>query len=382
MTIELIGIFAVAFGIFSLFRSPSFIVYIFLCSTLLGASAAFVLEAVGGVNISPAHLLLGFLSLRLLNQGEIAKASANSISFGRPGYWLLLTVVYSVVCAFLMPRLFAGQTLTFAVRAQDSYSVPLGPATSNLTQSIYFVGNLVCFIVFCGYASTASHRKVLGNAALVGATLNLVFATLDLATYFTNTTQLFSFIRNANYALLNDTEVAGFKRITGSFTEASSFGSMTLGYFAFTSKLWLLGIRPRLTLALTLCSLLALLFSTSTTAYVGLTVFLLFAYLQILVHAISRPMTHRMALFIFGLPAVLAISTMVLAFSDTYWDYLKSLLDTFVLNKMSTDSGQERTAWNSQALQNFYDTYGFGVGNGSVRVFSLAYWRVLALSAR
>jgi Na+-transporting NADH:ubiquinone oxidoreductase subunit NqrD len=370
MTIEVIGIFAVVVGIFSLFRGPSDIVYIFLCSTLLGASAAFVLEAVGGVNISPAHLLLGFLAVRLLNQDEIARASANSISFGRPGYWLLLTVIYSVVCAFLMPRLFAGQTMTFAVRSQDGYSVPLGPATSNLTQSIYFVGDLVCFIVFCGYASTASRRKVLGNAALVCATLNLVFAVLDLATYFTGTTQLLSFIRNANYAMLNDTEVAGFKRITGSFTEASSFGSMTLGYFAFTSKLWLLGVRSRLTLVLTICSLLALLFSTSTTAYVGLAVFLVFAYLQVLVQATYRPMTTHMAMFIFGLPIILAISIMVLAFSDTYWTYLRGLLDTFVLNKMSTESGVERTAWNSQALQNFYETYGFGVGNGSVRASS------------
>jgi len=84
---------------------------------------------------------------------------------------------------------------------------------SNFTQSVYFTGDLICFITLYAYASTFSGKKVLGTAALTCATLNLIFGALDLITYFTNTTELFSFIRNANYALLNDTEVAGFKRI-------------------------------------------------------------------------------------------------------------------------------------------------------------------------
>jgi protein arginine kinase len=103
----------------------------------------------------------------------------------------------------------------------------------------------------------------LGGAAIACATLNLIFGALDLLTYFTNTTELFSFIRNANYALLSDTEVAGFKRIVGSFTEASSFGSATLGYFAFTGRLWLLGIRPQLTAPLAFLSLMAMLFAAN-----------------------------------------------------------------------------------------------------------------------
>jgi hypothetical protein len=37
---------------------------------------------------------------------------------------------------------------------------------------------------------------------------------------------------------------------------------------------------------------------------------------------------------------------------------------------MSTSSGIERSSWNSQAIQNFFDTYGFGAGNGSIRASS------------
>jgi len=52
--------------------------------------------------------------------------------------------------------------------------------------------------------------------------VNLTFAGLDLATYFTGTTEVLSFIRNANYAMLVEDQAAGFKRIVGSFPEASS----------------------------------------------------------------------------------------------------------------------------------------------------------------
>jgi hypothetical protein len=370
MTVELIGVVALIFGVVSLFRDPRFIVYVFFCFTLLGAAAALILDSLGGTNISPAHILLGFLTFKIFSDRELFKNVKAGVAFGSPGFWLLMTVIYSIFTAFFMPRIFAGQFYIFAVRAQDSHGVLLTPSISNVTQSIYFVGDFICFIALYGYASASNGKKVLGQAALVCAILNLIFAALDLLTYFTNTSELLSFIRNANYAMLNDSEVAGFKRIVGSFTEASSFSFTTLGYFAFTSKLWLLGIRPRLTLILASLSLGALIFSTSTTAYVGLAAFLLFSYLQMLIYSIRRPLTSQMVFFIVGAPIVLAIIVLAIALNDTYSSYVQGLLDTMVLNKMSTDSGIERSAWNRQALQNFFDTFGFGVGNGTVRASS------------
>jgi hypothetical protein len=366
MTVELIGIFAILFGLASFFLPLTFIVYVFLCSTLLGASAALTLDT---LSVQPAHLLLGFLAYGSLTERGSWQRITQSVSLGRPGFWLLLTTIYAIVSAFIMPRLFAGQTLTFPVRS-EGYKVALVPAMANLTQSVYLVGDFVCFVLISGYASTLSGKRVLGNAALLCAGLNLMFAVLDLVTYFTGTTELFAFIRNANYAMLNDTEIAGFKRIVGSFTEASSFGAATLGYLGFTSKLWLLGIRPRLTSILTLCSLSALLFSTSTTAYVGLAGFLTLAYLDALFRLFSGVATRQMMWFVFGAPIFLGTVTIAVALNDTYSLYLQNLADTFVLDKMATDSGIERSSWNRQAIQNFFDTFGFGVGTGSLRASS------------
>ncbi len=370
MTVEPIGIIALILGLIGLFRPPTFIVYAFVTSTLLGAAAAFNVSAIGGVSIPPAHLLFGFLTVRLLSSREIRHRTAETLAFGRPGFWLALTVSLSLVTAYFMPRLFQGETFVFPVRAEAAGVVPLAPATSNVTQSVYFIADATCFLVLSGYAGTRDGIRTLLNVALLAATVNLIFAALDLITYFTNTTEIFALIRNANYAMLVEADVAGFKRIVGSFVEASSFGGATMGYFAFTGRLWLLGIWPRLTLTLTLLSLAATLFATSTTAYVGLAVFLSITYLDILIRTASRPSTPQMRLFVVGAPLLFAAVAVAVALSDTYSDMVRDLLDTFFFNKLSTASGQERSAWNSTALQGFFDTMGFGFGNGSGRASS------------
>jgi hypothetical protein len=375
MSVELIGIIALAVGLISLVFEPAFIVYAFVCSTLLGSAAAFILESLGGTNISPSHLLLGFLCLRLIRNPTFASSSLQALKPGRAGFWLLLTVSYAVISAYVMPRVFLGQTQIFPVRTitgteGSAVTFPLAPAMSNLTQSVYLIGDFVCFYMIYGYAATEKGRGIVGKAALACIAFNLSMAVLDLLTYFTNTSELLSFIRNANYSLMSDKEMAGFKRIVGSFVEASSFGAATLGYFAFTWKLWLQGIKPRMMLTLSGLSLLALIFSTSTTAYVGLAGLLGWFYLEVLVGALRGSMTRQGLWFGVGAPVLLLVVGLGIALNDTASVYVQDLLGTFVFDKMSTASGVERAMWNSQALQNVLDTAGFGVGNGSLRASS------------
>jgi hypothetical protein len=370
MTVEIIGIIALAIGFISMFMPVTFILYSFAASTLLQAAAAFNLDSIGGLSISPAHLLLGFLIVRLFSDSEIRLQASDALAFGKPGFWLMTTVGLSILTALFMPRIFEGQTFVFAVRATYGGAELLQPATSNITQSIYFTADATCFLAFAAFAGTRGGVRTLLNVGLFCATLNLVFAFLDLLTYFTNTTEIFDLIRNARYNQLADTEVAGFKRIVGSFVEASSFGSATLGYFGLTLRLWLLGYKPRLTFSVCWLSFTAILFATSTTAYVGLTVFLGFTYLELLLRGISRPLTRPTRMFLVAAPILLLIAVLVIALSDTYSDYVQNLLDTFFFNKLSTASGVERSAWNRQSIQSFFDTYGFGVGNGSSRASS------------
>jgi hypothetical protein len=193
---------------------------------------------------------------------------------------------------------------------------------------------------------------------------------MDLVTFATNTGELMSFIRNSTYSIMSDTESAGFKRIVGSFVEASSFGYWTLGYFAFAITLWLHGVGGRLTLSLGILSFLALLFSTSTTAYVGLAGYLAVQFAIAFLSFLFGPIRREMLIFMICAPFMFVFVAIAIALNDASYAYFSELLNQFVLNKMSTSSGIERSRWNSQAIQNFVDTFGFGAGNGSVRASS------------
>jgi hypothetical protein len=371
MTVEIIGIITLAVAFIGLFCDPSFIVTAFFFATLLGSAAAFILESVGGLSISPSHFLLGFVALKLLIDKTILQRTIRAIAPGRPGFWLLLAVVYGLVSAYFMPRIFAGQTSVFPVRIYlNTVTLPLEPTMANLTQSIYFVADFMTFALIYGYGGSLSGYRVIGNAALACVVLNLLFAVLDLVTYLTGTAELLAFIRNANYGLMAEAEMSGFKRIVGSFIEASGFAAATLGYFAFTFRLWLLGVRPLLTSSLSLLSLMALIFATSTTGYVGLVGFGLFVYIQTGLRAAQRPLTPQMLAFMVSGPFIVLLIVVAVAQNADTSRYFQNLLDTMILDKMSTQSGLERSAWNQQALLNFLDTFGFGAGLGSLRASS------------
>jgi len=372
MSIELIGVIALVLGVIGYFAKPNFIIYGFYGATLLGAAAAIILTDLGGTTIQPSHLLLGFVGVKLLASRDTRLAALGAMSKGSPGFWLLITAVYATIGAYMMPRLFLEQTMAFAVRAQaqGNYAAPLVPTTSNLTQSIYFIGNFVCFVLISGFGSSEAGRKCLGRAALMCVILNLAFAVLDVMTYATNTTELMSFIRNSTYSILSDNDVGGVRRIIGSFVETSSFAYFTLGCFAFATTLWLNGIATRLTVSLSVLSLLALLLSTSTTAYVALPVYLCAQFAVIGFQFTSRPIRPVMLAFLICLPFLLAFLVIGICLNDASYAYVGDVLNNYLFNKMSTASGIERSSWNSQAIQNFFDTFGLGAGNGSVRASS------------
>jgi hypothetical protein len=370
MTVELIGFITLGIGFASFFVSSSFLVCVFFFTTILGSAAAFVLDSLGGTNISPAHLLLGFVAIRLLSDHSIRKRIFEGILPGRPGFWLLLTALYSAMSAYLMPRLFEGETYVYAVRMATPYEVPLAPAMANFTQSVYLIADCVCFVLLYGYGGDAAGQRSLRTAAICCVILNLIFAGLDLITYATGTTELLSFIRNANYSLISEAELGGMKRIVGSHIEASSFAAATLGYFAYTGRLWLAGIRPRLTLSLTMLSFFGLIFSTSSTAYVGIAATLLLGYFSTLL-ALFRGRTTRQAnFFLIATPFIAVLVFLVVALSDSLSGPIVDMLNDTIFNKASSDSGIERSSWNAQALRVFVDTYGFGAGNGSLRTSS------------
>ncbi len=371
MDVQFIGVVVFFLGIYFLVRGPKLGFYVFISSAVLGSCAAAILPSVGNSTLQPAHLLLGFLTFSVLKERQYWKPIAHCLTFPREGFWFAATAIYGGVTAYLYPRIFAGSVYVNAIGATEFgfpfIQVPLGPSSGNITQSVYFFGNVLCFLMCYAYARTESGFRTVFNAMLLYCFMNIVFAVLDLVTFWTNTTYLLEFIRNSTYKLHNETVIYGLKRIVGSFTEASAFAYATIGILGFTLRLWLGGIRPALTLTLSVISALLIIFSTSSTAYAALPLLLAFVFGTSFLRAVNGPVPKAVKLFLVFTPLfVLFVATAVMV-NPTSSAVIKSFLDTLLFDKSTSDSGLERASWNQAAINSFFSTYGLGAGVGSVR---------------
>lgn len=374
MQIEAIGALAVLCGLIGWFAGERIAVPVFVVSTLLSAAAALILPSLGGANIQPAHLLLGFLALAAITSRGALHRAGTALVFPNPGFWLVLTAAYAALSAVFLPRILAGSTYVFAIARTELgpgiVSTPLGPTSGNITQSIYFLGDVVCFLIFYEAASRPDGLKSAADAVIAAAAINLGLAAIDLGSYWAGLGDVLGVLRNANYRMLDDAMVLGFKRIVGSFPEASTFAYFTAGFFAFCASLSLDGIRPRLTAPLALASLLALVFATSSTGYAAAAGFLALFFVAAVAGVLSGPVRKPMLVMAAILPLVVGTGLIGLRLDAPLWNTASEVVDASIFNKLSTSSGIEREKWNDQALVNFADTNGLGAGDGSVRASS------------
>lgn len=372
--IEPIGLITVLAGFVALARGYEATVALLIVFTLLGAAAAVL---VGALNVQPAHLLLGFAALSLTSRRKDAGLALRSIGPQQPGFWLFCFTVYAVISAIFLPRIFAGLTdivpLGSSEYADTGSTVPLGPVSSNVTQSVYMVASLVCFCMVASLGARKSGFHVVLMAMIAVCAANAAFAFLDLGTYMTKTQGLLDFMRNARYTMHHEEEVYGLKRIVGSFTEASVFSRTTLGALGFSGTLWLCRYRTRWTGPLALVSFGLVIFSTSTGGLAGLVPLGALLYLTALGRCGVQPGAVNSSIFVLAVPLVVVLVIFVVLLQPTLSAIVYQYLETVVLSKGTTASGIERAGWNFHGWQNFVDTAGIGVGLGTARTSSLVY---------
>jgi len=128
---------------------------------------------------------------------------------------------------------------------------------------------------------------------------------------------------------------------------------------------------------LTVIFFVLIVFSTSSTAYVGCAVLCLLASAGIVASVLSNRLTTvDIILFVGALTIVTALLALYLYDSRLFAPFA-NLIQTMVFDKSTSDSGVERAYWNTQSLVSLLDTYGLGTGMGSSRSSS---WLVSTLS--
>ncbi|CAB3766138.1 O-antigen ligase family protein [Paraburkholderia humisilvae] len=378
MEIQVFAVIVLVLGVLALNVDSRWTVYILIVSWLFSCAATLALPALGGMAIPPETLFLIFLFIRAFNMGGPA-GLWRPLAPGSPGFPLLCLTIVALVGAWFLPRAFAGATNVFAIShdAADPNAVgpvPLAPVSGNLTQSVYFVSDVAIYCCMTIFLARKDGYRHLAQAMLVLAGLNVLAGVVDMVSGAAGVNAL-SWIKTAGYTVHDGEEVGGLRRITGTFTEASTFAGFTMQLFAFTANMWLFGYRPRVTGLIAFASAVLIMLSTSTTAYVGMA-----AYLMVLVCSRDdriSPRSRARKGYLFATVGCLAILALLfsLVFKPGLLESVTNFFSDTVLAKADSDSGRERGAWNQQALTNIIDTYGFGIGLGSARTSSF----VLAL---
>jgi hypothetical protein len=371
MGVDLIGWITILYGIL-MYRLPAGpMMILFVVATLFQAAAA---VKFGETGIPPGHLLIAVVAFYFIRKGDIINHIGVVSRFPREGFWLLFLISYCIFTGFFFPRLFNYATYVHPIGStafDESFSpVPLGPSSGNYTQCIYIVGSSASFFLVSYFLKSPDRLKSMLAALLAYTIVNIVFGILDLITYWTDTAYLLEFIHNGNYTFhLSEAEL-GFKRIAGTFSETAAFASATLGTLGFTLRLWLGGIYPRLTFALSMIGITLLILSTSTTGYIGLVAVIVVTYLSTFASLFFRANTINGFYFAIMLPLVFIITLVGIALDHTSWIAVTDIWQAVVVDKSLSDSAGERGALNMQAITNLIDTVGLGAGTGSVRTSS------------
>jgi hypothetical protein len=370
--VQLFGVIVFLVGLLTLNTSYRWTIYSFAAFCLFGCATALVLP--GGMGIMPAHLFMVFLAIRAFNMGG-GKMLCDTMAVGKPGFWLLCLALWAVFGAIALPRALAGSTLVFAVdrSALDPNSAgllqPLHPVSGNITQTIYCLGDFAVYCCLSVFLTQRAAYRHFANAIFLLTTLDVTAALLEIAGHSAGFDVL-TFVKTADYVYFDGSELGGLVRITGTFSEASAFAFFTLPLFAFNTILWLTGYRPKVSGLLAIATGVLLLLSTSGTAYVGLG-----GYLAVLLF--SRPgrissASHARKMRLWTMVTCLGVlaAMYVVLFMPGVIKVLGDFIDATILSKADSSSGQERSGLNAQALTNFVDTFGVGVGLGSLRASS------------
>ena len=360
-------------GTLMLFRGgPLGMFSLFLGSTLFGGSAAFILVAAGGSSIPPAQFMLLFLGIRLLLPG------AGQMDMLQRAIWdnryLVLFVLYGLVSAFILPRIFARQMMVTPLKpipGADLFAVvPLQATSQNITTAFYLVGTLVAGVM----ATAAVQRPGAAKRVVrIGAGIAYTHALLGISSVVLAGTawdRLLGLFRNGNYAQLNQS-FDGLVRMSGIWPETSGFAAYGAIWCIFMLELWLRDIEPRRTGPAGLILLLALIASTSSSAYVSLAAYALFITVRFAIGPWVMTARKQLALIALGLGAttlVLAAFVMVPSLAAKF----ANILSLMTFDKADSGSGIQRAFWAKQGIDVFFASYGLGIGAGSFRSSSLA----------
>ncbi len=378
MQVSFVGLLVCAGVLLTGYYSRSPLLIGLLASLAFGSTALMTLSSLGGSSPLIYTFFAALLVTAVAARRTIWLDLGDVLGKIRPVWVLVFLMLYAVVGAWLFPRLFAGQTSAFVQSKTRSgvIEASLGPVSANISQTGYFVLGGLAAISICVLLLHKDRIDQIRRGFFLWCFLHAGMGLLDLLSKLAGAGDVLRIIRTANYVMLTEHVEAGFSRIAGSYSEASAFGGVSLACLSFCYVYWR-KTKSRMAQGLSLVLLILIVLSTSSTAYVGLAVLCLPVAFSVMRSLLSGRVATEEILIITVLSLGVCTVLAIVLYNEKMLDPVTHLIDTTLINKSSSASGQERTYWNVKSLQSFFDTSGLGIGIGSSRASS---WPIAVIS--
>jgi len=361
------GIIVVVTGAFLWRYSVTTMLCFVMVCTLFGSTAALYLTALGNSTILPANLALMFLAAKVLLSP--AGRFPNLAEVGRQNALLVVYCCFGAMTAFVLPHIFSHGIYVAPLRtvSERLYGVqPVRFSSQNITTSIYLMGTLLAALM--AGAAVRSERKwhLLLGTVVVMTWAHFGFGIADLVLDKIGHKEWLAIFRTATYSELDQESLGGVHRIAGIFAETSSYSGYGLGLLALNLEFWLRGLEAKKTGAAAIAMASILMFTTSTTAYVGLAAIALLLVVRILFTPMQFPLRKTIVLAVAAVLAGAAVLALIV-FDHKLAQFATDLLLQSTVHKVHSGSALQRTYWAQHAMDAFYASYGLGVGVGSFR---------------
>jgi hypothetical protein len=323
------------------------------------AAASPVLVVGGGriAGIPPAYVIMfiGFVYVYIRLYAKVHSVQENVRHYNPEVIALFVFVAIGIAGAIILPRVFTGEILILDPKKglDSGITEPLSPKGTNYTQSFY----LLCIFLF--FTSTRFllsegiiKKRAIFQGILLGGILSMCLGFYQIAAYQFGLPWPSSVI-NSNLGLPQGTAeqtLFGIKRVSSTFSEPSILAVHFVSIFG----VFALGLRKYFT-AILFFSIIIL--STSSTAYFGIIIlFFIWSLLNI------RHRTRDVLLLSFLLFCCVLIA-IVLDNELTNGQILRDM----ILEKADGQSAKVRMYADKLAMDAFKDSWGLGVGAGSMR---------------
>ncbi|GBQ87102.1 hypothetical protein AA13595_2075 [Gluconacetobacter johannae DSM 13595] len=353
-----------------LWTRPYTVLQILMVAAVFPAAAALILA---GQGVQPPLVPgLAFISYVLLQRMLGVRYPGDRIT-----WWLclpfVLTAAWTIMGSVVMPRLFMNSVLVWPQKNDAvGEQVLLQPSFGNVSQDMYLLINVTLMVTAAGFLTRGDIRiDRLYRAYLFSGWVVCVICFWQLAYRLAGVPFPETFLySNPGWAILSGQMAGSVPRINASFSEPSACSTYLAGILYSLLWITLQGYRLPMARLLIAFASIALLCTTATTGFVTMAVGLLLLPAAALATGSIRLAGRFVRFVVIGAAVAGCGLLVVVTVAPQFAPAARFVLES-TQSKRDSQSYQERSQTDADALAVVPQTYGLGAGWGSTRASSL-----------